>query len=80
MNCPIIENINQAIAIGQALGDVMRVDRGWAEKVFNGGSVFTYATGPAVLNRELQSQWDNHWTESEKKKILAAFVMYRLAR
>jgi hypothetical protein len=78
MNCPIIENLSQAIAIGQALGDVMHYDRGWAERVFS--ARHTYQTGPKALNNELQSQWNDHWTEAEKKKILAKFVMYRLAR
>lgn len=77
MNCPYIDSLPLAIAIGQALGDVLHFDRGWAERVYQGDKL-SYKTGPDVLNRELQSRWEHDWTKAEKKQILAKFVMYRL--
>lgn len=78
MKCPHVGDIKEAIAMGQALADVMHFDRGWAEHIFQGDPAVTYKTGPAILNNELESRWDHYWTESEKKAILAKFVMYRL--
>lgn len=77
---PVIETLVQAIALGQAISDVLHFDRGWAERVFQGDPTLHY-TGPATLNTELQSMWCNgHVTQNEKTRLLTKFIMYRLDR
>jgi len=79
--CPIITSQQEAKEIGAALTKVAHMDRRWAEGMFTNTMMsLTYSTGPALLNRELQSMWDYSWSPMEKKKILTEYIAQRLSR
>lgn len=77
---PRIETIAQAAALGPVLGEVLRYDAGWAEKVFQGTGTTFGSSGPDTLNAELQSCWSNYWSLDEKRRIFVGFIAARLER
>lgn len=78
MKRPEIETLAQAEAIGEALHDVLLFTPSWAPRVFSGDPTLTFQTGPAALNNELESMWNNYLSDAEKKAILVKYVEYRL--